>query len=51
MSKLIVTSIKLTKKLRQFMNDTNINRSSFIRDLIINSKQYKDWEKDNGRDI
>jgi len=48
MTKLIITSIKLTKKLRQFMDETNINRSSFIRDLIIKSKLYQNWEKDGG---
>lgn len=46
MTELKTTSIKLTKEQMKFFDETKINKSAYVRDLIIKSKLYKDWEKD-----
>ncbi len=48
MTDLIPASMLITEEQKKFFSDTKICLSTFIRDLIINSKAYKDWEKDGG---
>lgn len=42
----ITTSVRLTKEQENFFKEKNIKMSPFVRDLIINSEDYKRW-KDN----
>lgn len=44
----ITTSVKLAKEHIIFFNESHINMSAYVRNLISNSKPYKDWKEKDG---